>query len=203
MTQSADFNHLKIMLDNNQGISLVAQLQKDLKKLVNIGEMKAGSGFVQNVDRSSGRFLRQFRRELHALCLTPGELCAGLSKGEITEANGHQGFKLVKNRRHIPEKPGRFVHRHFQDVRDILAAVRDLQSLAIVSRASADFALDIDVRQKMHFDFDDAVSLAILASASLQIEAESSAVIAAHARSRQLAEKFADRSKRTGISGRI
>src|SRR5208283_2937868 len=174
------FYHLKIMLDNDQGVSLVAQLKKDLKKFVNIGKVEAGCRFIQNVDRSSGRLLGELRCEFHALSLTPGELRARLTKRQVTQADGNQRLKLVENRRHIPEKPGGLVDGHFQDVRDVLAAVRDLQRLAIVARASTDFALDVDICEKVHFDFDDTVSLAILASASFQIKTEPSAIVASH-----------------------
>src|SRR5580704_9926603 len=100
------FNHLEVMFDHNQRISLITELQKHLKKLLNIGEMQTGSRFVQNVDGSSGRFLSEFRREFNALRLTAGDLGAGLPQGEIAQANRHQRFKLVKYRRYIPEKPG-------------------------------------------------------------------------------------------------
>ena len=203
MTQSADFITSRLCSITIKVFPWSRSLRSTSRSFVNIGKMETGRGFVQNVDGSSGRFLGEFRCEFNALSLAPGELRARLPKRQITQADRYQRLKLVKYRRHIPEKPGGLIHGHFQDVGDVLAAVGDLQSLAIVPRASADFALDIDICQKMHFDFDDTVSLAILASASFQIKTESSAVVAAHTGSRQLAEKFADRSKRAGISGRI
>jgi hypothetical protein len=62
--------------------------------------------------------------------------------------------------------------RHVQHVGDRLALEDDLQRLAVVALALADVAGDVDIRQEVHLDLDDAVALAGLAAATLDIEGE-------------------------------
>src|ERR1700760_1786832 len=161
--------------------------------------MQSSRRFVQNVNGSSGRFLSEFRGKLDPLRFASGQLSTGLPEREVPQADRDKWFKLVIDRRYIPEEPSGFINGHFQDVRDVFTSVSDLQSFAIVSCPSADLAFNINVGQEVHLDFDHAVSLAILASAALQVETESSAVVATDAGSRQLTEEFADRSEGTGI----
>ena len=61
------------------------------------------------------------------------------------------------------EEIGALVDRHVEHIGDALAAEQYLQGLAVVAPALADVALDIDVRQKVHLDLDDAVALTGLA----------------------------------------
>src|SRR6185437_11288116 len=75
--------------------------------------------------------------------------------------------------------------------------------LAIVAPAMTDFALDVNVRQKMHFDLDQSAALAVFATPSLNVEAETPRVIAAHACGWKLCKQFANRGERTTISDRI
>ncbi len=46
--------NIQIMLDNNYGISTVTKSAKNIHQTMNIGEMKSGRRFIQNVDRLSG-----------------------------------------------------------------------------------------------------------------------------------------------------
>src|SRR5262249_12209639 len=69
--------------------------------------------------------------------------------------------------------------------------------------AAANFALHINVRQKVHLDLDQAAAFAILAAAAFHIETESSRVVTAHSRRRQLREQITDRPERAGVSYRI
>ena len=70
------------------------------------------------------------------------------------------------------EEVQRLVDRHLQHVGDVLALVVDLQRLAVVALALADLARHVDVGQEVHLDLQDAVALARLAAAALDVEAE-------------------------------
>ncbi len=54
-----------------------------------------------------------------------------------------------------------------------------LERLAIVALAVADVAGDVDVGQEVHLDLDQAVALARLAAAALDVEAEPAGLVAA------------------------
>ncbi len=44
--------------------------------------------------------------------------------------------------------------RHVEHVRDVLAMIGDLERLAVVARAVADLARNVDVGQEVHLDLD-------------------------------------------------
>src|SRR5215469_12893854 len=166
---------------------------------MDIGEVETCCRLVQDVDGAAGGLLRQFRCQLHSLRFASRELGTRLAQLEITQADVYQRRELIVDRWDVPEKASRFIHRHGQYVGDVLAAVSNFERFPIVTRASANLALDIDICEKMHLDPDRAVSLTILAATSFQIEAESSAVVAADARGRKLAEQVSNRSECAGV----
>ena len=84
-----------------------------------------------------------------------------------------------------------------------MAAVLDLQRFLVVALPLADLAGDVDIGQEVHLDLDDAVPLAVLAAAALDVEAEATRFVAAHPRLRQLGEKVADVREHAGIGGRV
>ena len=81
--------------------------------------------------------------------------------------------------RHRLEEVGRLLDRHVEHVGDRLALELHLQRLAVVALALADVAGDVDVGQEVHLDLDDAVALAGLAAAALDVEGEAPRLVAA------------------------
>ena len=112
-------------------------------------------------------------------------------------------MQLVADRRHGAEEIGAFVDRHVEHVGDALAAEQHLERLAVVAPALADVALDIDVRQEVHLDLDDAVALARLAAPALDVEREAARQIAARLGLGQPGEPVADRREAAGIGRRV
>ena len=92
---------------------------------------------------------------------------------------------------------------HVEDVGDRLALELHLQRLAIVALALADVAGDVDVGQEVHLDLDDAVALAGLAAAALDVEGEAAGLVAARLGLGQAGEPFADRGEGAGVGGRV
>ena len=79
----------------------------------------------------------------------------------------------------------------------------DIQCLAVIALAVADFTRDIDIRQKMHLNLPDTVSLTRLAAAALHIKGKSSFLITTHLRIDRAREQIADHVKYSGIGGGI
>src|SRR5690606_23900847 len=75
--------------------------------------------------------------------------------------------------------------------------------LAIVALALADVAGDVNVGEEVHFDLEDAVALALLAAAALDVEGEAAWAVAAGFRFREAGEPFAQRREGTSIGGRV
>ena len=90
-----------------------------------------------------------------------------------------------------------------QHVRDGMAAVVDLQRLAVVALAGAHLAGHVDVRQELHLDLEDAVALAVLAATALHVEAEAARAVAPHARLRDAREQLPDGPEQAGVGGRV
>ena len=67
----------------------------------------------------------------------------------------------------------------------------------------ADLARHVDVRQEVHLDLLDAVALAGLAAAALDVEREAAGRVAVHARFRQLREEVADEVEELGVGGGV
>ena len=63
----------------------------------------------------------------------------------------------------------------------------------------AHFAFDVNVRQKVHLDFDQSTAFTIFAAATFDIEAETPRVITPHPCCGESTEQFADRRERTGV----
>ena len=83
---------------------------------------------------------------------------------------------------HRLEDLERLLRGHLQDVGDRVAAVVDLERLAVVAPAAADLAGHVDVGQELHLDLEDAVALAVLAAPALDVEAEATRPVAPDAR---------------------
>ena len=80
-----------------------------------------------------------------------------------------------------------------------MAFVAHGQSFGVVAAAAADFAGDIHIRQKIHFDAAQAVALAGFAAAAFYVEAEAAGLVAALARFGKHGEKFADGRENAGV----
>ena len=187
------------MLDDHERVAGVAQFREHFEQLVDVREMQPGRRLVEDIDRAPGRLFRQLRGELDPLRLAAAEGRAVLSEPHVAEAHVFERHELVVDLRHVAEKARGFVHGQVEDVGDVLALVGDLQRLAVVAPAAADFALHIDVGEKVHLDLFHAVALAGLAAPAFHVEGKAPDLVAADARGGQAGKEFADRSKRAGV----
>ena len=79
---------------------------------------------------------------------------------------------------------GRFFDRHFHHIADRFVVVEYLKRLRIVTFAAAVFAWHVAAWQKIHLQFDYALTLASLATATFGVERKSTGRISAHTRDR-------------------
>jgi hypothetical protein len=61
------------VLDDDDGVALIAQLEERREEHLDIREVEAGRRFVEDVERAAGRLARELARELHSLRLAAGE----------------------------------------------------------------------------------------------------------------------------------
>ena len=116
---------------------------------------------------------RQLLRQLDALRLAAAERRRRLADLDVAEADFLQHLHLVADAGDRLEEVGRVLDRHVEHVGDRLALELHLERLAVVAGAVADVAGDVDVGQEVHLDLDQAVALARLAAAALDVEARS------------------------------
>ena len=103
---------------------------------------------------------------------------------DVGEADAIERLHLLADGGDGGEEILRLLDGHVEDVGDRLLLELHLQRLAIVALALADVAGDVDVGQEVHLDLDDAVALAGLAAAALDVEREAAGLIAARLRLR-------------------
>src|SRR5262249_8273544 len=116
--------------------------------------------------------LAQFGRDFDALRFSTGQRCRRLAKCEISESEIVQNFDLLADNGICGEERHAVFNRHVQHVVDRFAAERDFQRLAVESRPLAGATRYFDVRHEIKLGGDYAFTLAFLASAALDVEAE-------------------------------
>ena len=166
-------------------------------------EVQARGRLVQDVERAAGGAARQFLAELHALGLAARQGGGLLADGDVAQPHALEGFELLGDGGYRLEQFGAGLHRHVQHVADRPVAEFHVQRFAVVALALADIALDVNVRQEMHLDLDDAVALAGFAAPALDVEAEAAGGIAARLGLGQFGKPVANGGEGAGIGGRI
>src|SRR6266513_1797812 len=152
--------------------------------------MQTAGRFIENVKSASGGLLRQFGCEFYPLRFAAGKSGGGLAQPEITEPYIQHRIQFIRHARNTSEKTCRLVHGQIAHVGNVLSFISDFERLAIVASAMTHFTLDINVRQEVHFDFNQPAALAVFAATAFDIEAETPRVIPTYARGRKLCEQF-------------
>ncbi len=117
-------------------------------------------------------------RQLDALGLAAGERGRGLAQLDVVEADVVQGLHHGRDLGHVGEVLERLLNVHVQHIADTLALEPDVQGLAVEPLALADRAGDPDVGQKIHLQAVGTITLAGLAAAAGNIEAEPARLVA-------------------------
>ena len=152
-------------------------------------------------DRTSSGL--KVRGQLHALRFASGERGGRLAEAQVAEADFVEHAQFFREPGNVGEKPERFAHGEVQDFVNVLAFVVDFEHLRLVARALAFVADQLHVGQKLHFDGDGAVTLAVFAAAAGHIKRKMPGSEAALLGFRQRGEQFADDVERLDIRDRI
>src|SRR5439155_17148916 len=128
-----------------------------------------------------------------ALGFAAGDRRRRLTEPDVSEPDVAERLELATEARDALKELVRFVYGHIEHVRDTLALIRDVERLAAVALALADFAGDGHVREEVHLDLDVSVAGARLAAAALHIEREAAGRVAAQPRFGHAREQLADR----------
>ena len=161
--------------------------------------MQACRRLVQNIHGASGTAARKLRCQLNALCFAAAQRRRCLSQMDVAKAYVLQHCQLAVNTRLVLEEFAGFAHSHIKNLRNGFALIMHLQRIAVVACTVADFAGNVNVRQKVHFYLIHAVALAGLAASSLDVKAEAACLIASQFGLVGLAEELTDKIKDAGI----
>src|SRR5579885_2919858 len=77
---------VKIVLDDDDGVAVVAQPVQHAEQLLDVVEVQAGGRLIENVERVAGVALGELPRELHALRLAAGERGGVLAELDVGQA---------------------------------------------------------------------------------------------------------------------
>ena len=165
--------------------------------------MQTGGRLIENIDGLAGRAFGQLGRQLGALRFTARERCGGLPQLNVAQTDLTHGFQTACDFRHVGEELTRFIHRHIQHFVDVFALVAHLERLFVIAAPLAHIAGNVNVRQKVHFDFEQAVTRAGLTAAALDIEGKTACVVAARLCVRRFGKQVADIVEHTRIGRRI
>ena len=197
-------DHLQIVLDHHHGVAGVDQLVQHFEQLGDVVEMQARRRLVEDVERAPGGAPRQLLGELDALRLAARQRRRLLADMDVAEPHPLPASPACR----APTAPPGRTQPPSSTVMSSTSAIDlslnvHLQRLAVVALALADFAGDIDVRQEVHLDLDDAVALAGFAAPALDVEREAARPVAARLGLGQPGEPVADRREGAGIGGRV
>ena len=71
------------MLDNDYRVAFAFQTAYDFQQQGDVGEVQAGGGFVEDVERSAGVAFGEFEGEFDALGFAAGEGGGGLAEADV------------------------------------------------------------------------------------------------------------------------
>ncbi len=94
-----------------------------------------------------------------------------LAQFDVSHAHIRQGLQLPPDPGDVLEEFQGLVNGHIQNIPDALPFVLHLQGFPVVPFPPADFTGHINVGQKVHFNFDDAIAAAGFAAPALDVKA--------------------------------
>ena len=191
------------MLDHDHRVALIDQPVQHGEELLDVVEVQAGRGLVEQVDRAAGGPPRQLLGELDALRLTTRQRRRGLPQPDVAQADVVEGLQLGPDLRHRVEELERLVHRHVQHLGDVATLVQDLEGLPVVALAVALVAGDVDVGEEVHLDPEHAIPLAGLAAPAPHVEREAARLVTAHPGLGHQREQLPHRGEQAHVGGRV
>ena len=168
-----NFYHVKIMLDNDDGVAARHKPLQDCDKFCNVVGMQSRRGLVQNIQRLAGAAFAEFGCEFHALRLAARKRGCGLTEFDVPESHVVKRLDFVVNLRNVFEIFARFLDGHFKDVVDVFALIFHFKRFSVIPLSVAHVAGDVNIRQEVHFDLYYAVAAAIFAPAARNVERKS------------------------------
>ena len=199
----ATLDDVEVVLNHQYGVAQVNQFMQHREQVVHILEVKAGGGFIENVEGVARGTTAEFLAEFDALRFAAREGGGCLSQADVAKAHGVERFELSVNFGDVLEELQRFLHGHVEDIGNGLAAEADFERFAVVAMPLALVTRHVDIGQELHFDADDAVALTGLAATALDVEGEAARLVAAGLGFGDGGEEVSDVGEESDVGGRV
>src|SRR5579862_5022500 len=157
---------VEIVLDDEDGSAALEKLAKRAEEFLNIVEVQAGGGLVENVQHAGIGGVHEMGGELEALGFAAGKRGGGLAEAEIAEADFLEDAQLAGDLGKAGEEVQGFADGEVENFVNVLVAEAHFEDGALEARAAAFLADELDVGEELHFDGDGAVALAGFAAAA-------------------------------------
>ena len=161
--------------------------------------MQSGRWFIEQIHRVASRTLRKLTSQLHTLCFTAGQCWCRLTKADVPETNINKRLHVSGNCGLIREEIESLRDRHVEYFSNVLALKRDVERVSVVTIALAHFARHIHIWQEMHFNLDCSVSRTGFATATLDVETETSGHVTANFCFGRCCKQFSNGIENTGV----
>ena len=188
------FDHLQIVLDDEQRITLRHQPVEDADQHRHVVEMQPGRRLVENQQAVLVLLIREPLDELQPLRLAATQDIQRLAEREVAQPHLLQHHQRLHHFlfAHLGEKADRLRDRQLQHVVDGFPREPDFQHMRLVAPPLALRAADEDIAQELHLDFLEAIAPAALAASHARVEGKRARRQPLRDRVRRLGEKIAD-----------
>ena len=180
------------MLNHHHCVAFIHQAVQHVHQYANVFEVKAGGGFVENVERFSRVAFRKLCSQFHALALAAGKRGGGLSQLDVAQSHLLNGFNFLQDVGHRFKELHRLVDGHVEHIGNRLSLVAHLQCFAVIALTMTSLAGYHHIGQKVHFNGFVAVAAASFASPALHVEREPARFVAANLGFGQVHEEVAN-----------
>ena len=191
------------MFDDDDRVALIHQSLQNPEQLAHVFEVKTRGGLIQDVDRFPVGPLLELGGKLDPLGFSTGKGGCRLTKTDVPKPHLDQGIQVTRDGGVGLEEPGRLLDGHIKHIRDVLPVVGHLQRLPVVPLSMAGLALNIDIRKEVHLYLDGPVSVACLATTTLDVEGEPAGPVATHLGFGCLGEELSYLVPDSGVRGRV
>ena len=195
------------MFDDDDGVACITQFVQHFEQQGNVGKVQPCGGFVQYVERFARIGARKLLREFYALRFAAREGGGALPQPDVAQAHVEQGLQLAGNGWLGAHKGIGFFYRHIEYLRDVFSFVEHFKCFAVVAQAVADVARHIHIGQKVHFYFDQAITLAGFAAPAARalrdVERKAPRAVTALFCHGHIGHQVADVGKQPRVGGRV
>ena len=180
------------MLHHEHRVTFVYKTLQHFEQHIDIGEVQAGGGLIEQIKRAASALLDQFAGKFNSLCLATGKGWGSLAQLEIIEADIGQRLQLVPNTGHILKQFEGLLHIHIENIGDRFLFEPHLQRFAAETLSFASGAHYPNIGEEIHIEFRRAVSFARFAASFRHVKAKTPWLVTAPLRFWQLGEEIAD-----------